>query len=109
MKTFIINGKEINAKPFNFNMICDLEDMGVKVEEASEKPLSMVRAYIGICLGMSKADAGAEIEQHVIGGGDFVEATEAMSYEMEHSDFFLALNKKNVKEIATAKTRKSAK
>ena len=26
MKTFEINGKEYSGKPFDFNLVCDLED-----------------------------------------------------------------------------------
>ena len=42
MKTFEINGKEYSGKPFDFNLVCDLEDMGVSVESMEEKPMSMV-------------------------------------------------------------------
>ena len=31
MKRFKINGKEYVAKSFDFNLICDLEDMGVSI------------------------------------------------------------------------------
>lgn len=104
MRTFTINGKEIKAKPFSFNMICELEEMGINLEKANEKPLSMLRAYIGICMDMSKNDAGSVIESHLVNGGNFDEATKAMSEEMANSDFFQALNRP---KIAPKKTTKA--
>ncbi len=31
MNTFTINEKEYKAKPFDFEMVCDLEDMGIEI------------------------------------------------------------------------------
>lgn len=93
MKTFTINGKEYKAKAFDFNLVCDLEDMGIALAEAGKKPMSMVRAYFGICAGKDRDFAGKEMEQHLINGGDFEEVMNAMSEEMEKSDFFRAVSK----------------
>lgn len=93
MNTFTINGKEYKAKPFDFNLVCDLEDMGISLEQAGNKPMSMVRAYFGLCAGKGKEFAGKEMEAHIIGGGTFDNIMTAMSDEMEKSDFFQALNK----------------
>lgn len=90
---FKINGKEYKAKAFDFNMICDLEDMGVSIEKAQEKPMSMMRAYFALCAGKGSEYAGKEIEAHVIAGNDFTEIMEVMGGEMEKSDFFRALSK----------------
>lgn len=68
MKTFEINGKEYSGKPFDFNLVCDLEDMGVSVESMEEKPMSMVRGYIALCMGKRRADAGLEIQEHIPNG-----------------------------------------
>jgi len=93
-RTFIINGRRYDAKPFDFNMICDLEDNGVNLSEIREKPMSMARAYFSLCYSGSKEDAGKEIQAHVIAGGNFNELYEVMGAEMNESDFFQALNKK---------------
>lgn len=93
MNTFTVNGKEYKAKPFDFNLVCDLEDMGISLEQASNKPMSMVRAYFGLCAGKGREYAGKEIEAHIIGGGKFDDVMTAMSAEMEKSDFFRHLNK----------------
>ncbi len=94
MNTFTVNGKEYKAKPFDFNLVCDLEDMGIPLEQAGNKPMSMVRAYFGLCSGKNKEFAGKEMEEHIIGGGTFDGIMSAMSEEMEKSDFFRNLNKK---------------
>ena len=93
MKKIKINGKEYEAKSFDFNLICDLEDMGVSLAEAKEKPMSMVRAYFAMCTGKGKDYAGKEMEQHLVNGGSFDDLVNAMSAEMENSDFFRSITK----------------
>lgn len=109
MKAFEINGKKYTAKPFDFNLICDLEDMGVSLQDASSKSMSMVRAYFALCTGMDKEFAGKEMEQHIIGGGKFDEIITAMSEEMEGSDFFRALNETAETENATSEKKETKK
>lgn len=99
-KVFLINGKKYNAVPFDFNTICDLEEAGVSIQEMQKKPMAMLRAYFGICGGLSNEDAGREIQNHVISGGNFNELYKIMGEEMNESDFFQALSKK-AKEDAT--------
>ena len=98
MRTFTINGKRYNAKPFDFNTVCDLEDNGVSLQEMQKKPMSMVRAYFALCFNGSKDEAGAEIQAHVIAGGDFNDLYNVMGEEMNESDFFQALSKKTSEE-----------
>lgn len=105
MNTFTVNGKEYKAKPFDFNLVCDLEDMGISLEQATNKPMSMVRAYFGLCTGKGKEYAGKELEAHIIGGGKFDDIMAAMSDEMEKSDFFRNLNK--TAEAEDAENQKS--
>lgn len=111
MKTFVVNGKEYKAKAFDFNLVCDLEDMGVSLQEASNKPMSMVRAYFGLCAGKGKEYAGKEMEAHIVGGGTFDDVVNVMSEEMEKSDFFRNLNKTAEQETAedSKKTSKKSK
>lgn len=108
MKTFTVNGKEYKAKAFDFNLICDLEDMGISLQDASSKPMSMVRAYFGLCAGKGKEYAGKEMEAHIIGGGSFEDIMNAMSDEMEKSDFFRNLNK-NAEQEVTEDMEKTSK
>ena len=91
MKTFTVNGKEYKAKAFDFNMMCDFEDMGISIEDMGKKPMAVVRAYFALCAGRGKDFAGKEMEAHLINGGSFDDVVSAMSEEMEKSDFFHAL------------------
>lgn len=98
MRTFVINGVTYTAKPFTYNVICDLEDMGVSLQDMQNKPMSVVRAYFAVCAGKGSEFAGEQIEAHVIGGGDFTDVLEAMNEEMEKSDFFRALQNREISD-----------
>lgn len=108
MKTFTVNGKKYKAKPFDFNLACDLEDLGISLQEAEKKPMSMVRAYFSFCIGRDKEYAGKEMEQHIINGGSFDDITKAMSEEMEKSDFFRGLKEAAEKEAAKNQEEEAA-
>ncbi len=109
MKTFKVNGKEYTARAFDFNLICDLEDMGISMEDFNRKPMSMVRAYFGLCLNGDTVKAGHEMEQHLINGGKFDDIVAAMQTQMEESDFFRALNQTEETETQPSKTTKRTK
>lgn len=109
MKTFKVNGKEYKAKAFDFNLICDLEDMGISLGQAENKPMSMVRAYFGLCAGRDKEFAGKEMEAHIVGGGKFDDILGAMSDEMEKSDFFRNLKEKKEQEVAESPDEEAEK
>lgn len=109
MNTFNVNGKEYVAKAFDFNLICDLEDMGIPLEEMSNKPMSMVRAYLSKCGGFSLNVAGEEIGRHIVNGGQFDEILDAMQKEMNDSDFFRSLNKTEKQEDTPIQKKASTK
>lgn len=88
MNTFVINGKEYRARAFDFNLLCDLEDMGISLQAAAGKPMSMVRAYFAICADMSREAAGKEMEEHIAKGESFEDIMKVIAAEMEKSDFF---------------------
>lgn len=108
MNTFTVNGKEYKAKPFDFNLVCDLEDMGISLEQAGNKPMSMARAYFGLCAGKGKEFSGKEIDAHIINGGTLEEVMDAMSEEMEKSDFFRAINKATEEKTPTNQKKKTS-
>lgn len=93
MKTFDVNGKQYKGKKFDFNLVCDLEDMGVTLEDMQKKNLSLIRGYFGLCAGLNRKEAGAELQTHLVSGKKFESLTDVMSDEMEKSDFFRALGK----------------
>ena len=85
------NGKELKLE-ITFNTICQLEDMGIDIASTA-KSMSMVRGIIAIALGVSVEEAGAEIEQFVINGGDMTTLVKCITDAMESSGFFRALAK----------------
>ena len=88
MKTFEVNGKKYNAKPFDFNMICEFEEIGVALKAGGT---TTIRGYLAICSGMSLEDAGKELSEHFVKEKNLDSISKAMAEEMEKSDFFLAL------------------
>ena len=88
MKKIIVNGKEYVAKEFTFNLICDLEEMGYDMDSMGKRPMSMIRAYFSLCAGITEEVAGRELENHIIGGGNFADLSEVMQSQLEKSDFF---------------------
>lgn len=109
MTKFTVNNKEYTAKPFDFNMICDLEDMGISIEQAEKKPMGMVRAYFGICANLTAEQAGREMEAHIVAGGNLEDIFVAMSKEMTDSDFFRQTNKTVEKKTGKGKSGKTEK
>lgn len=107
--TFEVNGVTYVAKPFDFDMVCELEDMGVTFERIDKMPMSLIRAYFAICANTDKEQASALIQNHMIHGGKLDDVTNAMSKEMENSDFFRALSQteEQTSTESKAKTRKS--
>lgn len=109
MNTFTVNGTEYSTKPFDFNLVCDLEDMGISLEEMGKKKMSAVRAYFAICAGKGNEFAGKELNDHFVGGGKFDDIITAMNKEMENSDFFQALNKTAETENSKNQTEENEK
>ena len=103
--TFVVNGVTYVAKPFDFDMVCELEDMGVTFERIDKMPMSLIRAYFAICANTDKEQASALIQNHMIHGGKLDEITTAMSKEMENSDFFRALSEKEEQTSTESKTK----
>lgn len=105
MKTFIINGKSYNAKPFDFNMICELEDKGISLEQIQQKPISMLRAYFAICASSDSDYAGREISEHIVNGGKLEDVMNVMANEIEDSDFFRSLSQNTETETGADKEK----
>ena len=103
---FTVNKVSYIAKPFDFDMICELEDMGVTFERIDKMPMSLIRAYFAVCAGVSKEQAALFIQQHLVGGGKLEDITEPMAKEMNDSDFFRALAEKEEQTSAESKRKK---
>ena len=106
MRTFKINGIEYNAKPFDMNMACDLEDKGVALGAFVSKPNVAMRAYLSVCGNMSLEKAGLEMNAHFVNGNDLGELAEAMNAEIDNSDFFQQILRKTKEVLKAKKTEK---
>ena len=97
MKTyFTINNRRYEAKEFDFNTICDLQEMGVNILDMSgirKNPIPIIRSYLSLCMDADKDIAGSEMQEHIVGGGGFTEILDVITKKMDESDFFQALNK----------------
>lgn len=93
-----VNGKNYPAKEIDFNLICDMEEMGVKISDAKKVPTAFVRTYIAICMDADKEDAGKEIQEHMMNGGTLDTVTEVLLSKFESSDFFRNLTKNKGEE-----------
>lgn len=85
---FTINGKEYTGAKYSYNTACALEEYGVSVASLQKKPQSSARAYLAISGNMDLEDAGDEIEQHIINGGDVNDLFACLMSELDKSGFF---------------------
>lgn len=111
MKTYFdLNKNRYEAKDFDFNLICDMQEMGVDMLDMSnlrKNLIPAVRVYAALCLETDKDIAGEEIQKHIINGGNFDEIMSAMQKKMEESDFFQALNQTEEEEAPKTPAKKS--
>ncbi len=99
-RNITINGKTYPAKEFDFNLVCDMQEMGISLQDAKKSPMPLVRAYAALCMGGDKDAAGAQLEEHFANGGSLEELVQVMGEKMENSDFFHSLTKTAKKEAA---------
>lgn len=90
-KSFTLNGKTYPAATFSYNDVATMEEMGVDIFSGNVKQMSLVRAYVAVSIGISKEEAGQEIEKHLAAGGGFDEINEAIATNGENSGFFRTL------------------
>ena len=95
-----INNKSYKRKPLSFNVICQLEDLGLDITQMDTKSMSMLRGYLAICMNTTVDKAGEELEKHCINGGDVNELLDSFGKAVEESGFFQALStpKKNASQ-----------
>lgn len=103
---FTVNGVTYVAKPFDFDMVCELEDMGVTFERIEKMPMSLIRAYFAVCAGITKEQASSYIEKHLVGGGSLDDITGSMAKEMNESDFFRSISENKDQTTSTVPRKK---
>lgn len=105
MAKFTINGKEYEGAKYSFNTSCQFEEMGVNLADISKKPMGVMRAYLAISGNMDLVEAGEEIEQHVVNGGNLNGLQDVFAKELETSGFFKGLLEVANKEEASKKKK----
>lgn len=86
-----INGKEYKIPEITFNVVCDLEDLGISLAEFQKKPIGAIRGFVALAMKGDLEQAGKELEQHIINGGNFEEITKEVGDAIQESDFFRSL------------------
>lgn len=106
MNTFTINGVTYKSAPINFNFMCDLEDNGISIDEAENKPMKLIRAYFAMSANIGVEEAGKLLGEHMINGGSLDELQEVFLEELDKSGFFR--NAQTDKAEETPKSPKKA-
>lgn len=107
--TFTINDQTYTARAFDFNLICDMEEVGFDVQNRSGSALAMLRAYLAVCSGTYDTTwAGSEINAHVVNGGEVGDQLTIMYEKLDESDFFQALRKRSEEAEKTDTTDQTA-
>lgn len=107
-ENFIINGKTIRAKEFDFNFVCELGAAGIDLNDIGKKIMPVVREYVAYCMGVDSEYAGNEINNHIINGGKLEELVEVINTKVEESAFFRTLGQAGEKEAPKRNTKKKA-
>ena len=102
-----INGKDYNLGEITFKTMCELENMGINVSNMMEKPMNTILGFVTLATG-SKEVAEAEINEHLINGGNFNSIVESIQEAMLDSGFMKAVQKGEGSPKATAKKSEKA-
>lgn len=89
MASIKINQKNYIVPNLTFRHYTQMEEMGLSLIDAFQKKQIMLLAmgFVGVVVGCDRDEAERLIEQHVLGGGNLLEITEAMYKSMAESDF----------------------
>ena len=86
-----INNKEYKIPELSFNAMCQLEEMGVNFADMEKKTLSTVRGFLALAMDGDLEKAGAELEAHLVAGGNVEDVVVEIGKAVEESGFFQAL------------------
>lgn len=109
MNTFVINGKTYKAKDITFNFMCFLEEKDLPIEQIESKPMKFGREYLAYCGGLTSEQAGMEIDEHVINGGELSVLYDAMGEALDNSGFFRAMANPGKKAPEEQKPKRTTK
>lgn len=99
----IINGKTYTVPELDFNAMCELEDMGVVINEMDKKVMTTVRGFLALAMNSDMESAGRELEEYIASGGKMETIVEEMNRAVSESGFFQALSQKAKTENRTDK------
>lgn len=94
--SIIINSKEYKVPKFDFEAICELEDLGLDFTSIQSKSFSSIRTLVAYVLKTDVKEASKVIEQHIVNGGEITDFTPLLE-ALGKSDFFQAQAKKRKK------------
>lgn len=91
------NGKQLKLE-IDYNTMCELEDMGITIENLGGKTLNAYRALIYIALKkiepkITLEGTGKQMSQYFANGGNLEKIGEAFEKAIGESDFFPKNNK----------------
>jgi len=104
ISTVTVNGKTYTLKGIDFNAICELEDLGVDLNSARSKSMSLIRALLAYHGNMTPDEAGAEIMSHLQNGGKFDDFA-PMADHLGKSDFFRLFSANKETEVTASKDK----
>lgn len=89
---FVLNDKEYESKPFDFEMMCELEERGFESENIGVKQnMLFMREVFAIWSGLSRKEAMKEINEQIVNKKTIGEFSEVLNKEMDNSDFINAI------------------
>lgn len=85
-----INNKEYKVKELTIGHYTKMEEQGFSIIDAFRKGQTMLIAMGFTCAvtGLDRADAEELLTQHVLGGGNLQDITNAFGKALSESDFF---------------------
>lgn len=104
-KTFTLNGKKVKAVEFDYNLVCDLEELGFDIDSLGVKPMSTLRGYVACCIGCDLKKAGKEIGLHMANGGALDDILQTMTELMEDSRFFQGQSEDTQTEVGKSQSK----
>lgn len=88
-KEIIVNGKTYPAVEVTFNVLCDMDEMGVSIEDLDPRHIiRFLRAYVAVCMKTTAEEAGVAIGEHVMNGGAIEDLVASMTEAFEEGGFF---------------------
>lgn len=103
-----INGKNYNVKEMAFAEYTKMEEQGFSIIDAFRKKQMTLIAMGFVCavIGCDRDEAEHLITQHVLGGGNIVDITNAFADAVNESDFFQKMLGMTQDEQETPKSKK---